>query len=69
MKSVRENMKEVSEMTYEIRVDYSDGYEIVRVVAQSIEAALAQTRAIANSADSVRLLGMIDSKPQTFLAY
>lgn len=57
------------EATYELRVDYADGYEIVRVVAQSIEAALAQTRAIANSAERVMLLARIDSRPAACLAF
>ncbi len=56
-------------MTYEMRIDFSDGFEIVSLEAASIEEALNRASKIWCGSESVKLLGTIDRKPQEFLAW
>lgn len=55
-------------LTYVVRVDFSDGFEIVNLEADSIVEALGLASKM-EGAESVLLVGMIDSKPQEFLAW
>ncbi len=58
-----------SSLTYEIRVDLADGYEIARLEACSIDEALRRASKIWSQPQSVTLLGTIDATPQVFLAW
>lgn len=58
---------------FEIRVNYVDGtFEVMTVAASTIADAIHEATAIASpdsEVESTTLLGSIDRKPQTFLAW
>ncbi len=57
------------EMKYELRVDLSDGFEIVKLTAASIEEAVQRASKIWSKPERVTLLAIIDPTPQKFLAW
>ena len=60
--------EEMFGMTYVVRVDFSDGFEIVNFEAGSIVEALGLASKM-EGAESVMLVGTIDRKPQEVLAW
>lgn len=56
-------------MTYEMRVDLADGFEIVKLTAASIEEAIQRASKIWSKPLAVTLLATVDHRPQECLAW
>lgn len=54
---------------FEMRINFTDGFEIQTIEALSINGAEIIARTLNPSAVSIQLLATIDRKPQTFLAW
>jgi hypothetical protein len=55
-------------LTYEIRLCFADGYEIVTVLAETCSGAVEYAARLYPDADRVRCVGIIDRRAQVCLA-
>jgi hypothetical protein len=61
--------REKEMLTYEVRVDLAEGFEIAKIEAATIEEALDRASKIWSAPQNVKLVGTIDRSPQVCLVW